>query len=463
MISVETIGAESRLLWRGLLCNVMAGIRLALGMRVSVSQFRVSAAHLLVLLAFNLLVWFFSDVLMVGPSGELHPASLTMLLAQVAVLLLASTLIAGLAGRADLALQLPIMWSASDVLFEVILLAEGVLGFTENQVFSPEVATGLALLMVLWPLFVVLRAVVIAIPVRRWPAVPALLLTVALFWTLTTLLPRPDLWQVPGRGLQSAGSGIEQEALFHRQPYLLEQALERLAGTRSNASELFFLGVSPFASQDVFLREMRSVARILERRFAIADRSVLLINNRTTLANFPIATATNLRVALSRFGERMDVEKDVLLLFLTTHGEQSNELVFDLPPLALEPLRPNDLAEMLDESGIRWRVVVISACYSGGFVEALKNPYTVVITASDANSTSFGCTHENEWTYFGEAYFNEGMEQTPSFVEAFDIARNAVAQREKAGRLDPSNPQMFVGEAIRERLDVLTRKWTEVK
>jgi Peptidase C13 family len=463
MINAQSIGAEVRHLWRGLCCNVVAGVRLALCMRVLPSQFRVSAAHLLVLLTFNLLVWFCADVVTVGPSGELHPNSLTMLLAQVAVILLTSTLIAGWSGRPELALQLPIMWSASDVLFEAILLAEGWLGLTANQVFSPEVATGLALFMLLWPLFVVLRAVVITLPVRRWRTAPALLLTVGLFWILTTQLPRPDLWQVAGRGSSGIGSGIEQEALFHRQPYLLEQALERLFGSRSSSPELFFLGVSPYASQDVFLREMRSVARILERRFAIADRSVVLINNRATLGNFPIATATNLRAALSRFGERMDGEKDVLLLFLSTHGEPSHELVFDLPPLVLDPLRPNDLAEMLDESGIRWRIIVISACYSGGFVEALKSPYTIVITASDANSTSFGCTHENEWTYFGEAYFNEGMAQTPSFTEAFEIARAAVAQREKASRLDASNPQMFVGEAIQERLDVLTRRWADVK
>jgi Peptidase C13 family len=231
-----------------------------------------------------------------------------------------------------------------------------------------------------------------------------------------------------------------------------------LGVSRSESPELFFLGVAPYASQDVFLREMRSVARILEQRFAVADRAVLLINNPATLAVFPIATTTNLRAALTRFGERMDIEKDILLLFITTHGESTHELAFDLPPLVLDPLRPQELAEMLDDSGVKWRVVVVSACYSGGFVEALKSPHTVVITASDARSTSFGCTHENDWTHFGEAFFNEGMTRTPSFIDAFDIAREWLTRREKADRLDPSNPQLFVGDAIREHLEALTRK-----
>ena len=32
-------------------------------------------------------------------------------------------------------------------------------------------------------------------------------------------------------------------------------------------------------------------------------------------------------------------------------------------------------ASALDESGIRWRVIIISACYAGGFVEPLRDPF----------------------------------------------------------------------------------------
>ncbi len=457
-MSIDSIGAEARFLGKSLLQNLLAGFRLALIMRVSVTNFRVSAIHLLVLLAFNLLVSFFADYLFVGAAGELRQHALTTYLAQIALVLLASMLIAGILGRAELALQLPIMWNAADWLFEAIFVVETLLGVNSAPEMPFLFSPALLIVLAIWPLVVMLRAIMVAGAGGTWRFASAMLLAAALFWTLTNVMPRTELWWAPTDAEPAVASGIEREAVFHRQPRLLAQALGRLTASRPDAPELYFLGVAPFASQDVFLREMRSVARILEKRFAIADRSLLLINNPATLKNFPMASTTNLHTALMRFGEQMDVDKDILLLFITTHGERNHDLAFDLPPLVLDPLRPADLAAMLDDSGVKWRVIVVSACYSGGFVDALKNPHTVVITASDARSTSFGCAHENDWTYFGDAFFNEGMSRTTSFVDAFEIARDWVARRERAESLEPSNPQLFVGDAIRARLDALGQR-----
>ena len=102
--------------------------------------------------------------------------------------------------------------------------------------------------------------------------------------------------------------------------------------------------------------------------------------------------------------------------------------------------------------------MVVSACYSGGFVEPLKDANTVVITAADAVSTSFGCAHGNDFTYFGRAYFSDGLARTFSFAEAFEAARRAVGERERAERLDPSSPQIWIGAAIRDKLAALERR-----
>jgi hypothetical protein len=107
---------------------------------------------------------------------------------------------------------------------------------------------------------------------------------------------------------------------------------------------------------------------------------------------------------------------------------------------------------MLDRAGIRYRVVVVSACYSGGFIEPLASPETMVITASSADRASFGCRDGGDWTDFGRAFFEDGVAQTASLEEAFQRASRLVAQREAAERLTPSQPQIFVGDAIRERL-----------
>ena len=95
---------------------------------------------------------------------------------------------------------------------------------------------------------------------------------------------------------------------------------------------------------------------------------------------------------------------------------------------------------------------MISACYSGGFIEPLKSDTTLVITAADAQHTSFGCGSESDFTYFGKAYFDQALRKRPSFIAAFDDARRIIEARERGEGKMPSNPQMYVGKAMKEKL-----------
>ena len=115
---------------------------------------------------------------------------------------------------------------------------------------------------------------------------------------------------------------------------------------------------------------------------------------------------------------------------------------------------------MLADSGIKWKIIVISACYSGGFIEALKDDNTLILTASDATHTSFGCETDSDFTWFSKAYFDQALREQAqqgrySFTEAFERAKVLVAEREKAAGHEPSNPQMHLGSAMREKLKEL--------
>ena len=107
---------------------------------------------------------------------------------------------------------------------------------------------------------------------------------------------------------------------------------------------------------------------------------------------------------------------------------------------------------MLQDAGVKWRVIVVSACYSGGFIEPLRDDNTIVITASSAERSSFGCEAGRDFTYFGEAYFRDALARTKSFTRAFELARSIISEREAKEKLEPSLPQMWVGRAIAERL-----------
>jgi hypothetical protein len=141
------------------------------------------------------------------------------------------------------------------------------------------------------------------------------------------------------------------------------------------------------------------------------------------------------------------------MVYLSSHGSRDFRLSADLPPLSLVELTPPGLKQLLDDAGIKWRIIVVSACYSGGYIEPLHDDNTLVITASRADRTSFGCGSGSASTFFGEAFFQKGMATADSLAAAFDVAKARVAERERSGGYaPPSEPQWWAGPAIEEKL-----------
>jgi hypothetical protein len=145
-------------------------------------------------------------------------------------------------------------------------------------------------------------------------------------------------------------------------------------------------------------------------------------------------------------GESMDRNNDVLALVLTSHGSPQGLAI--VAGKVTETLTPPDLRSMLDASGAKYRVVIISACYSGVFVPALADARTLVITAAAADRPSFGCEDGAKWTYFGDAFFNRALRRAPDFETAFEVARRLVTAREQQEGFEPSNPQMAEGAEV---------------
>jgi hypothetical protein len=159
-----------------------------------------------------------------------------------------------------------------------------------------------------------------------------------------------------------------------------------------------------------------------------------------------------LKHALRGLGERMNRERDVLFLSISSHGERKPAIVVSNSQLPLNDLTKEELAEALEESGIKWRVIIISACYSGGFIDALKNPRTIVITAAAADRTSFGCSNDSDLTYFGEAFYRDALPEARSLRDAFDKAKAAIDAREKREHVEASRPQAYFGAELEAKL-----------
>lgn len=96
---------------------------------------------------------------------------------------------------------------------------------------------------------------------------------------------------------------------------------------------------------------------------------------------------------------------------------------------------------------------MISACFAGGFIDALRSPSTIVIAAAAPDRTSFGCSSERDVTYFGEAFYRDALPGAASLRDAFSQAQSAIAQRERAeGRSTGSEPRAFFGTDLEREL-----------
>jgi hypothetical protein len=200
-----------------------------------------------------------------------------------------------------------------------------------------------------------------------------------------------------------------------------------------------------FGDQGVFRREATGAAQVVARRFGSGP-----INVQYNSKKGGSATIETLAMSLQAAANGMDAENDILFLILTSHGSPAGLAV--KAGRLTQTLTPSKLADMLARTGVRHKVVVISACYSGVFIPRLANPNMLIITAADADHQSFGCRDKARWTYFGDAFFNVALRQAKSLTDAFFVARTLVQKRELREHIEPSNPLMAGGANVQPLL-----------
>lgn len=293
--------------------------------------------------------------------------------------------------------------------------------------------------------------------VRFRAAVLAIALIVTTPWILTTLNLETRLWVADDTQEEqdSDDDAAEEEPLLYDQPSRIAAAVERVAPSEGKPA-VFFVGFAGDGDQAIFKREAVFAQSVFADHFGSADRSMELINDVDDRDSYPLATVSGLTDALKLLAERMNPDQDVLVLALTSHGSREGLEVTN-GSLPLLQLGPTELRQALDESGIKWRVLIVSACYSGVFLEPLETDSTFIATASDSEHSSFGCADDRDLTYFGEAFLKDSMPTTASLEEAFKKAADLIQHREAAEHLEHSNPQLFVGSAIRQKLALLER------
>ena len=362
------------------------------------------------------------------------------------IILLGGIILARRAGNQALVFVPVILWLVADTLSALL---QSLVQFFGSYGWLPSWSYSflpiLFLVLFLWQTLALLWIFFRRLRISWWERIIVLVGAVALLtiWQ-RNVADQPIFKQIPVET-------VLEEAALYEQPRLLQQALDRIDPSIPGKSDWYFMGVAGFSEQNVFRSEINKVRELFDVRFGTSGHSLALINNNYTWLDEPIATKTSILRGLKTIGQQMNADEDVLFLTLSSHGDE-NVIQLANPPLAMDNLDATWLREALDASGIRWRVIVVSACYSGSFIDELASPTTVIITASAADKMSFGCTNSAEMTYFGQAFFAESLRENTSFSDAFKDAAYRVQERELYMGFEPSEPQMVIGSLMETAL-----------
>lgn len=233
----------------------------------------------------------------------------------------------------------------------------------------------------------------------------------------------------------------------------LSRALAEIKPQRRGTIDAYVVSIA-LDSDPVFAREAREAGKVLSRRYDAEGRSIVLAGPDGDQAGLPKGSIRALALALAHVAEVMDPAEDVLVLYSTSHGAPQG-LAYHYGDTGYGILSPAKLRGLLDELGLERRILVLSACYSGIFVQPLASPDTAILTASYANRQSFGCEAENDWTYFGDALINRALRKPIGLEAASDEAHLDIVKWESRNRLSASLPQTVIGGSVSQWLPAL--------
>lgn len=257
--------------------------------------------------------------------------------------------------------------------------------------------------------------------------------------------------------------GNAAERALYVQNELLATQFDQLLTTDTNNVNLYLLAIAGDGSQGVFKREVDFSSRLFEERYQAKGRTLKLINGAHSATEYPMATVTSIERAFQKLTEVMDVENDILFVFLTSHGSREHRLYLNQLDMGLPDLSAQYLAQIAADSQIKHKIFLISACYSGGFIDYLKNDTTMIIAAANYDKTSFGCSDDADFTYFGRAFFENALSETVDFRQAFHTSFDLVDKWEEEQEFEHSKPQLYAPNGILEKLAVWYPKLKDYK
>ena len=412
------------------------------------SAFRLELPQWLALFVVSALVDIVLDGLRAAPGTQFSLQGVDGELFALGLLMVTSGLLAALYRDTGLFVALPIIVLASFLPVQIVHGVPAIMGVA----WPAGGSTAFDVVMLAWMFVVCVRAAWLASetpPRRRFARalLGGLLLSLPL-WVGPLGGPFEGWWAPAQASDDTDAPSPASEPVLAVQSALLDGALDALEDGRAGITDLYFVGFAPDARHEGFRLELENAQHVLDERFGTQGRSLLLLNNRGTATERPYATLTNLRRALQEIGGAIDADEDVVMLYLTAGTTSEHALAAVHPPLDLVDITPEAVKQLLDNAGIRYRVVVVSACAAGAWLDALQDEDTAVLVAAPGDARPAGCEGGDMPSPLAEALFERALRTVDNLPLA--LARATT-------ELGPLASRLWIGRGIGEQMTRLRR------
>jgi hypothetical protein len=244
-----------------------------------------------------------------------------------------------------------------------------------------------------------------------------------------------------------------QSASLAVQQHQRAQASSRTLGGR----RVWFAGFAMNSTSHAFAGDLR----LVERRLSALDHPLLIYefsNERQTgELHRPFATPRAFGETMKQISEQLRPD-DLVMLLVSTHGSKGL-LSVNAASKDYAPFTSAQFEQALKPLGDTPTIIVLSACHSGSFIPRLERNNRIILAAASAERTSFGCSFEDENTWFINALFGPQFDASKSLAELMAQAQSTVSARETRMKFQASEPQIWIGPKARWLAERPLRDW----
>lgn len=186
------------------------------------------------------------------------------------------------------------------------------------------------------------------------------------------------------------------------------------------------------------------IAEILDSLGAYSEDQTHLTSTHS-LARGDVRLATLQNIATTFRDLKVDQENDKCFVFMTSHGIKDYGFYLSQGGA----ITPAQIASLVDHAcGKVPTVIMVSACYSGQFVEALSGDNRIVMTAAIKDRPSFGCSTDTTYTFW-DGCIIDSLPLAATWEELYTDVKSCVTEQELALGFMPSLPQVSIGRNMR--------------